>query len=212
VGKTLVSDISVKVYKGEVLAIVGQAGGKSSFLRLLNRLDEPTGGTVAARRPGLREIAPRELRRRIGMVMQTPFLFPGTVADNIAYGPRQRGETTAQETDRALLGRVGLPGYGELDGKPPIRRPRRSAYRLPARSQTPRRCCWRMNPRRPSTTLPSLGSEDLVLISSGAEHDLRHRHARHAQAGRISDRKMVLIGQNWWRSVPPGRCSMFAES
>jgi putative ABC transport system ATP-binding protein len=46
-GKTLVSNISVDVYEGEVLAVVGPSGaGKSSFLRLLNRLDEPTGGTV----------------------------------------------------------------------------------------------------------------------------------------------------------------------
>src|SRR4051812_23664598 len=47
VGKMLVNDISVEVQEGEVLAVVGPSGaGKSSFLRLLNRLDEPTGGTV----------------------------------------------------------------------------------------------------------------------------------------------------------------------
>lgn len=46
-GKVLVKDISVEVRKGEVLAIVGPSGsGKSSFLKLLNRLDEPTAGTV----------------------------------------------------------------------------------------------------------------------------------------------------------------------
>ena len=47
VGRILVSDISVHVQPGEVLAVVGPSGaGKSSFLRLLNRLDEPTGGPV----------------------------------------------------------------------------------------------------------------------------------------------------------------------
>ena len=46
-GKLLVDDITVQVEMGEVLAVVGPSGaGKSSFLRLLNRLDEPTGGTV----------------------------------------------------------------------------------------------------------------------------------------------------------------------
>src|SRR5271157_5909790 len=46
-GKVLVSDISVRVQLGEVLAVVGPSGaGKSSFLRLLNRLDEPTGGAA----------------------------------------------------------------------------------------------------------------------------------------------------------------------
>jgi putative ABC transport system ATP-binding protein len=46
-GKVLVNDISVQVQQGEILAVVGPSGaGKSSFLRLINRLDEPTSGTV----------------------------------------------------------------------------------------------------------------------------------------------------------------------
>ena len=92
-GKVLLSDVSVQVQPGEVLAVVGPSGaGKSTFLRLLNRLDEPTGGTVLLNGQDYREIAPRELRRRIGMVMQTAYLFPGTVAANIAFGPLQHGE------------------------------------------------------------------------------------------------------------------------
>ena len=51
-GRRLTDDISVEVQSGEVLAIVGPSGsGKSSFLRLLNRLDEPTGGTVRLNGP-----------------------------------------------------------------------------------------------------------------------------------------------------------------
>jgi putative ABC transport system ATP-binding protein len=66
VGKVLVNDISVEVQQGEVLAVVGPSGaGKSSFLRLLNRLDEPTGGTVLLDGQNYIEIAPRELRRRV---------------------------------------------------------------------------------------------------------------------------------------------------
>src|SRR5271163_1303429 len=80
-GKPLVDGISVKIQTGEVLAVVGPSGaGKSSFLRLLNRLDEPTGGAVLLKGDDYREMAPRELRRRVGMVMQTAYLFPGTVA------------------------------------------------------------------------------------------------------------------------------------
>src|SRR5919106_2914079 len=64
VGKVLTNDISVQVQTGEVLAIVGPSGsGKSSFLRLLNRLDEPTGGTVRVNGQDFRELAPQELRR-----------------------------------------------------------------------------------------------------------------------------------------------------
>jgi putative ABC transport system ATP-binding protein len=116
VERVLVSDISVQVQPGEVLAVVGPSGaGKSSFLRLLNRLDEPTGGTVRLRGQDYRELAPRELRRRVGMVMQMAYLFPGTVAANIAFGPWQRGERLAAEQIDALLERVGLPGYQERD-------------------------------------------------------------------------------------------------
>ena len=77
--------------------MIGPSGsGKSSFLRLLNRLDEPTGGTVRLDGQDYRKLAPEELRRRVGMVMQTAYLFPGTVADNVAYGPRQRGQSLPQ--------------------------------------------------------------------------------------------------------------------
>ena len=64
-GKTIVNDVSVEARHGEVLAIVGPSGsGKSSFLRLLNRLDEPTEGTIFLEDRDYREIPPRELRRR----------------------------------------------------------------------------------------------------------------------------------------------------
>jgi ABC-type multidrug transport system fused ATPase/permease subunit len=87
-GNVLVNDISVEVRQGEILAVVGPSGaGKSSFLRLLNRLDEPTSGTVLLDGKDYHDIAPRELRRRVGMVMQMAYLFPGTVAANIIFGP-----------------------------------------------------------------------------------------------------------------------------
>jgi putative ABC transport system ATP-binding protein len=115
-GKVLVSDVNVQVRKGEVLAVVGPSGaGKSSFLRLLNRLDEPTDGTVLLNGQDYRAIAPQELRRHIGMVMQMAYLFPGTVAVNIAFGPLQRRETISSENISALLERVGLPGYQTRD-------------------------------------------------------------------------------------------------
>jgi putative ABC transport system ATP-binding protein len=115
-GKLLVDSVTVQIPPGEVLAVVGPSGaGKSSFLRLLNRLDEPTGGTVLLDGEDYREIAPRDLRRRVGMVMQTAYLFPGTVAANIAFGPRQCGTSLTAEQIAALLDRVGLPGYQDRD-------------------------------------------------------------------------------------------------
>jgi putative ABC transport system ATP-binding protein len=115
-GKVLVNEISVQVNQGEVLAVVGASGaGKSSFLRLLNRLDEPTGGIVLINGRDYREIAARDLRRRVGMVMQAAYLFPGTVATNVAFGPLQRHENLSVAQIAALLARVGLPNYEDRD-------------------------------------------------------------------------------------------------
>jgi putative ABC transport system ATP-binding protein len=112
--RVLVQDVSIQVSAGEILAVVGPSGaGKSSFLRLLNRLDEPTSGTVLLRSRNYRTFTPQELRRRIGMVMQTAYLFPGTVSANIAFGPRQRGEILAPPLIAALLERVGLAGFAD---------------------------------------------------------------------------------------------------
>ena len=111
--KKIVDDITVTVETGELLAIVGPSGsGKSSFLRLLNRLDEPTGGSVFIDGVDYRTLDPRELRRRVGMVMQRAFLFPGTVASNVRFGPAQRGEPLSDDAVEALLARVGLSGFG----------------------------------------------------------------------------------------------------
>jgi putative ABC transport system ATP-binding protein len=115
-GKVLVAEVTFGLSIGEVLGIVGPSGsGKSSLLRLLNRLDEPTSGTVYLQGVDYREIAPRELRRRVGMVMQRPFLFPGTVADNLRFGPRQRGEDLKDATLDELLRAVLLTGFGSRD-------------------------------------------------------------------------------------------------
>ncbi|HXB21837.1 MAG TPA: phosphate ABC transporter ATP-binding protein [Candidatus Solibacter sp.] len=115
-GKALVNDVSVQIAVGEILAVTGPSGsGKSSFLRLLNRLDEPTGGTVLLQGTDYREIPPRELRRKVGMVTQRAFLFPGTVADNLRFGPRQYGASASDDQVDALLAKVGLPGYAGRD-------------------------------------------------------------------------------------------------
>lgn len=114
--KRLVDNMSIEVQRGEILAILGPSGsGKSSFLRLLNRLDEPTEGTVLLEGQDYKTLPPHELRQRVGMVLQAPFLFPGTVADNLSFGPRQRDKHLPRYKIDELLEQAGLPGYAERD-------------------------------------------------------------------------------------------------
>ncbi len=115
-GIAIVNDVSLEAFRGELLGIVGASGsGKSSLLRLLNRLDEPTSGTVYLEGVDYKTIPPRELRRRLGMVTQTAFLFPGNVASNLRFGPQQRGEIVPDQTVDELLKQVGLEGFADRD-------------------------------------------------------------------------------------------------
>lgn len=114
--KILIADANFELHKGEVLAITGPSGsGKTSLLRLLNRLDEPTSGTVFVEGADYRQMEPRELRRKLGMVTQRPYLFSGTVADNLRFGPAQRGQTLQPEAIAELLSQVGLKDYAGRD-------------------------------------------------------------------------------------------------
>ena len=115
-GVRIVDDVTVAVETGSVLVVVGPSGaGKSSFLRLLNRLDEPTSGTVRLEGRDYRQIPPQELRRRVGMVTQTAYLFPGTLADNLRFGPLQQATELPATTIEALLTEVGLEGRSGED-------------------------------------------------------------------------------------------------
>jgi putative ABC transport system ATP-binding protein len=113
----LLDRVSFTLAKAEVLAVLGPSGaGKSTLLRLLNRLDEPTSGAVLLEGQDYRKLPPRELRRRVGMIMQRAYLFPGAVAENVRFGPRQRGAEIADADIDNLLEQVGLAGYAARDG------------------------------------------------------------------------------------------------
>lgn len=97
--------LSVDVPCQGITMLAGPSGaGKSSLLRLLNRLDDPTAGTVSWDGRSLRSRDPIELRRSVGMVFQRPPVFPGTVTDNL----RVAVPSLADEGIAEALGRVGL--------------------------------------------------------------------------------------------------------
>jgi putative ABC transport system ATP-binding protein len=82
--KTLFSDVSLTIDQGDFIVIRGPSGsGKSSLLRLLNRLGEPTSGSIAADDEPLTDSDVTSYRRRVGYVQQTPILVPGSVHDNL---------------------------------------------------------------------------------------------------------------------------------
>lgn len=111
-GTLAVDGVSFEVGAGECLAIIGESGcGKTTTLKMLNRLVEPTGGSIAFAGENVTALKPEALRRRIGWVMQGDGLFPHmTVTENIAVTPRLLGWDKARIYARveALIEQVRL--------------------------------------------------------------------------------------------------------
>lgn len=81
---TLLAGISFSARRGEITVIVGPSGGgKSSLIRLINRLGDPTSGRIFLGGEDIQRLDPLELRRRVAMVLQKPFMFEGTVLANL---------------------------------------------------------------------------------------------------------------------------------
>jgi osmoprotectant transport system ATP-binding protein len=110
--ETLV-DVTLSIASGEVLVLVGRSGaGKSTILKLINRLLLPTLGVVSVEGRDTREWDGIALRRRIGYVLQDVGLFPHmTVEDNVAIVPLLEGWTPDRRRQRVgvLLDMVGMP-------------------------------------------------------------------------------------------------------
>jgi ABC-type multidrug transport system fused ATPase/permease subunit len=88
-GRPVLQGATLTVPPGTVTALIAPSGaGKSTLLRCLNRLLEPDRGTIALDGVDIRELDPRELRHRVGLVGQSPVMLDGSVRDNLAYGLR----------------------------------------------------------------------------------------------------------------------------
>jgi osmoprotectant transport system ATP-binding protein len=121
-GKALLTDISFSVARGETLVLLGRSGaGKTTALKLINRLLEPSGGVVRVRGKPTVEWDAIALRRRIGYVIQEAGLFPHyTVEENVAVVPRLEGWSRERQRRRVreLLVIMGLEP-GEFLGRYP---------------------------------------------------------------------------------------------
>ncbi|MDP2076051.1 type I secretion system permease/ATPase [Hydrogenophaga sp.] len=102
------SNVSLRIQAGERVAIIGRSGsGKSTLAKLIAGLFEPASGAVLVGGADTRQLDPQQLRRAIGCVPQDPFLFNGTLRENIAYG-------CAVPDDAALLTAAQQAGVDEF--------------------------------------------------------------------------------------------------
>ncbi len=111
-GRNILQDLNFGVERGETLVLLGQSGsGKTTALRLINRMLDPTGGAIFLDGRDVSQIDPIVLRRSIGYVIQDFGLMPHwTVEQNISLVPRLRGWGAARQRQRTeeLLIQVGL--------------------------------------------------------------------------------------------------------
>ena len=111
-GKTLLAGLNLRIERGETVVLLGRSGsGKTTTMKLINRLIDPTAGEVRVENRPTLEWDPIQLRRRIGYVIQEIGLFPHlTVEENIGVVPRLEGWPPEQirERTQALLKMVGL--------------------------------------------------------------------------------------------------------
>jgi osmoprotectant transport system ATP-binding protein len=110
-GTVAVDDVSVEIAGGSFVALVGSSGsGKSTLLKTINRLIEPSAGSVTIDGTDVTAGDPFRLRRRIGYVFQNIGLFPHmSVAENVAIGLRLEGQKATADRVAELLALVDLP-------------------------------------------------------------------------------------------------------
>jgi osmoprotectant transport system ATP-binding protein len=112
-GRALLAEINLSVFRGETLVLLGRSGsGKTTFLKLINRLLDPTDGQVLVEGRATAEWDAIQLRRRIGYVIQETGLFPHfTIERNVGVVPRLEGWPDDRIRSRAMemMRLVGLP-------------------------------------------------------------------------------------------------------
>lgn len=102
-GKEVLHDITLELEKGNVYALVGPTGGgKTTAASLMARLYDPTEGSIFLDGRDIRSVPPAERARKIGVIPQEPFLFTGTVGDNIVYGNENYANCSTEQLATVL--------------------------------------------------------------------------------------------------------------
>ncbi len=106
---TVLDDLSHTITEGKINALIGPSGcGKSTLLRCLNRLIDPSKGSITLDGSNISSIDVLTLRARVAMVMQSATMFPGSIADNLAFGPKSLGKEITRTRMLELLELVSL--------------------------------------------------------------------------------------------------------
>jgi ATP-binding cassette subfamily B multidrug efflux pump len=101
-------DINLHVHPGETIALVGKTGaGKTTLVKLLSRFHDPTSGYVRVDGHDLRRVTQHSLRSQMGIVLQDPFLFSGTIAENMRFSQPEASNAEMEAAARA----VGLADF-----------------------------------------------------------------------------------------------------
>jgi ATP-binding cassette subfamily B multidrug efflux pump len=101
----ILTNIDLHIMPGETVALVGETGaGKTTMVKLLSRFHDPTEGRILVDGHDLRMVTQASLRRQMGVVLQDPFLFNGTVAENIRFGRLEATELEIEAAARAVGG------------------------------------------------------------------------------------------------------------
>lgn len=102
-GREILHDLNFSLDKGKTYALVGPTGGgKTTTASLMARLYDPTRGKVTLHGKDIRSFTPEERTAKIGFILQDPFLFSGTVRDNILYGNDELQHLTPEQLEARL--------------------------------------------------------------------------------------------------------------
>ena len=194
--RAVIRDLDLAIEPGEMIGLVGHSGsGKSTLVNLICRFYDVSDGAILVDGVDIRRFAVADYRRHIGMVLQEPFLFFGTIAENIAYG---RPDATRDEIVAAARAAhahefiLRLPARLRLAGR--RARPGALRRRAPAHLDRPRAA------DRPAHPDPRRG--DLVASTPRPRRRSRRRSTTWCRAARRSPSRTACPPcarpTGWW--------------